>query len=40
VCVHVRTRGALRARRGCRLIGGRPIGRGDCSIAACRTGGA
>ena len=40
VCVQVRTRGALRPRRGCRLIGGRPIGRGDCSVAACRTGGA
>ena len=36
VCAQVRRRGGLRARRLCRLLGGRPIGRGDCSIAACR----
>jgi hypothetical protein len=36
VCAQVRGRGGLRARRACRLLGGRPIGRGDCSLAACQ----
>ncbi len=36
VCAQVRGRGRLGPRRACRLLGGRPIGRGDCSIAACR----
>jgi hypothetical protein len=35
VCAQVRGRRGLRARRACRLLGGRPIGRGDCSLAAC-----
>jgi hypothetical protein len=36
VCAQVRGRRRLRPARACRLIGGTPIGRGDCSIAACR----
>jgi hypothetical protein len=36
VCAQVRARRGLGARRACRLLGGRPIGRGDCSLAACR----
>lgn len=36
VCAQVRGRRALGPRRACRLLGGRPIGRGDCSLAACR----
>jgi hypothetical protein len=36
VCVEVRGRRRLAPRRACRLLGGRPIGRGDCSVAACR----
>jgi hypothetical protein len=36
VCAQLRGRRGLRAARACRLIGGTPIGRGDCSIAACR----
>jgi hypothetical protein len=36
VCAQVRGRRGLRPARACRLIGGTPIGRGDCSIAACR----
>jgi hypothetical protein len=35
VCAQVRGRGPLGPRRACRLLGGRPIGRGDCSLAAC-----
>jgi hypothetical protein len=35
-CAQVRGRRGLRPARACRLIGGTPIGRGDCSIAACR----
>ena len=36
VCVQVRSRRPLGPRRACRLLGGTPIGRGDCSLAACR----
>jgi len=36
VCAQVRGRRWIGPRRACRLLGGRPIGRGDCSIAACR----
>jgi hypothetical protein len=36
VCVQLRARRGLAPRRACRLIGGMPIGRGDCSVAACR----
>jgi hypothetical protein len=36
VCAQVRGRGPLGPRRACRLLGGRPIGRGDCSLAACQ----
>lgn len=36
ICVQVRGQRALGPRRACRLLGGRPIGRGDCSLAACR----
>ena len=36
VCVQVHARRPLRPRRACRLLGGMPIGRGDCSLAACR----
>jgi hypothetical protein len=36
VCAEVRGRRGLRPRRACRLLGGRPIGRGDCSPAACQ----
>jgi hypothetical protein len=36
VCAQVRSRRGIGARRACRLIGGTPIGRGDCSLAACR----
>jgi hypothetical protein len=36
VCAQIRGRRGLRPARACRLIGGTPIGRGDCSIAACR----
>jgi len=35
VCAQVRARRRLPARLACRLLGGRPIGRGDCSPAAC-----
>jgi hypothetical protein len=38
ICVQVRSRGWVRPRRACRLLGGRPIGKGDCSLAACRPG--
>lgn len=37
VCAQVRGRRSVTSRRACRLLGGRPIGRGDCSLAACRT---
>ena len=37
ICAQVHGRFGIRPRRACRLLGGRPIGRGDCSIAACRT---
>jgi len=40
VCAQVRGRRRLGPRRACRLLGGRPIGHGDCSIAACRQGAA
>ena len=36
ICAEIRARRRLGARRACRLLGGRPIGRGDCSLAACR----
>jgi hypothetical protein len=36
LCVQVHGRHGLRPRLACRLLGGRPIGRGDCSPAACR----
>lgn len=36
VCAQVRGRGRLGPRRACRLLGGRPIGRGACVLAACR----
>ena len=36
VCAQVRSRRAIGPRRACRLLGGTPIGRGDCSLAACR----
>ena len=36
VCAEVRGRRGLRPRLACRLLGGRPIGRGDCSPAACQ----
>jgi hypothetical protein len=36
VCAQVRGRRGLRPRRACRLLGGTPIGRGECSLAACR----
>jgi hypothetical protein len=36
VCAQVRGRRGLRARRACRLLGGTPIGQGECSLAACR----
>jgi hypothetical protein len=36
VCAQVHGRHALRPRLACRLLGGRPIGRGDCSPAACQ----
>jgi hypothetical protein len=35
VCAQVHARRGLRPRLACRLLGGRPIGRGDCSPAAC-----
>jgi hypothetical protein len=35
VCAQVRRRGRIGARRACRLLGGRPVGRGDCSLALC-----
>ena len=38
VCAQVRGARRLTPRRACRLLGGRPIGHGDCSIAACRQG--
>jgi hypothetical protein len=35
-CVQLRVPGRrIPPRRACRLIGGRPIGRGDCTLAAC-----
>jgi len=40
VCAQVRGTRGLRPRRACVLLGGRPIGRGDCSLAACRPGAA
>ena len=36
LCVQVRGRRWLGPRRACRLLGGKPIGAGDCSLAACR----
>jgi hypothetical protein len=36
LCAQVRGRGGVGARRACRLLGGKPIGRGDCSLAACQ----
>jgi hypothetical protein len=36
VCAQVHGRHRLRPRLACRLLGGRPIGRGDCSPAACQ----
>lgn len=37
VCVQLRVgRRRIAPRLACRLLGGRPIGRGDCSLAACR----
>ena len=36
VCVQVRGRRTVGPRRACRLLGGRPLGRGDCSVALCR----
>jgi hypothetical protein len=37
ICVQVHARRGISPRRACRLLlGGMPIGRGDCSIAACR----
>ena len=39
VCAQVRGRHRVGARRACRVIGGTPLGPGDCSLAACRTGG-
>ena len=36
LCLQVRGRHGLRPRFACRLLGGRPIGRGDCSPAACQ----
>jgi hypothetical protein len=36
VCAQVRGRGGVGPRRACRFLGGRPIGRGDCSLAACQ----
>ena len=36
VCAEVRGARRLRPKRACRLLGGRPIGRGDCSLAACQ----
>ncbi len=36
VCIQVHGRHGLRPRLACRLLGGRPIGRGDCSPAACQ----
>lgn len=37
ICLQARGHRGIRPRLACRLIGGRPIGKGDCSIAACRT---
>ena len=36
LCTQVHGRHGLRPRLACRLLGGRPIGRGDCSPAACQ----
>jgi len=36
LCAQVHGRHGLRPRLACRLLGGRPIGRGDCSPAACQ----
>jgi len=40
VCAQVRGGHRLGPRRACRLLGGRPMGHGDCSIALCRQGAA
>ena len=40
VCAQVRGARRLGPRRACRLLGGRPMGHGDCSIALCRGGAA
>ena len=40
VCAQVRGGRRLAPRRACRLLGGRPMGPGDCSIALCRAGAA
>jgi hypothetical protein len=38
ICVQVHARRGISPRLACRLLlGGTPIGKGDCSIAACRT---
>jgi hypothetical protein len=36
LCVQLHGRRGLGPRLACRLLGGQPIGRGDCSPAACR----
>jgi hypothetical protein len=36
ICAQVRGRRRIGPRRACRLLGGRPIGRGACSLAVCR----
>jgi hypothetical protein len=36
ICLQVHAHRAIGPRLACRLLGGKPIGRGDCSIAACR----
>jgi hypothetical protein len=36
VCAQVRGRRRLRPALACRLLGGMPKGRGDCSLALCR----
>jgi hypothetical protein len=40
VCAQVRGGRRVGSRRACRLLGGRPLGHGDCSIALCREGAA
>jgi hypothetical protein len=37
ICLQAHGNRRIGPRLACRLLGGKPIGKGDCSVAACRT---